>query len=76
MSSATSSVGSVLILQSRYTLTRPFSLTDGCVKAGVKRFAPSEWVVKKFDHMFWYNFKLDARSYLAEVRPTSTNSCR
>ncbi|WYZ44889.1 hypothetical protein EsH8_VIII_000205 [Colletotrichum jinshuiense] len=42
-------------------------LIDASIRAGVKRFAPSEWVTSKFDHMFWYAFKEDARKYLAEV---------
>ncbi|KAK2059595.1 NmrA-like family protein [Colletotrichum caudatum] len=42
-------------------------LIDASIKAGVKRFAPSEWVSSKLDHMFWYNFKGEIRNYLAEV---------
>ncbi|KZL63804.1 putative NmrA-like family protein [Colletotrichum incanum] len=42
-------------------------LIDASIKAGVKRFAPSEWAARKFDHMFWYGFKEEIRNYLAEV---------
>ncbi|KAK6211175.1 NmrA-like family protein [Colletotrichum tabaci] len=42
-------------------------LIDASIKAGVKRFAPSEWAAAKFDHMFWYDFKGETRTYLAEV---------
>ncbi|KAJ0163171.1 hypothetical protein CTA2_3394 [Colletotrichum tanaceti] len=42
-------------------------LIDASIKAGVKRFAPSEWATAKFDHMFWYGFKDEIRTYLAEV---------
>ncbi|KAK2002115.1 NmrA-like family protein [Colletotrichum falcatum] len=42
-------------------------LIDASIKAGVKRFAPSEWATSKFDHMFWYDFKGEVREYLAEV---------
>ncbi|KDN62596.1 putative NmrA-like family protein [Colletotrichum sublineola] len=42
-------------------------LIDASIKAGVKRFAPSEWATSKSDHMFWYGFKDEIRNYLAEV---------
>ncbi|EFQ33916.1 NmrA-like family protein [Colletotrichum graminicola] len=42
-------------------------LIDASIKAGVKRFAPSEWATSKFNHMFWYNFKDKIRKYLMKV---------
>ncbi|RBR24374.1 uncharacterized protein FIESC28_02864 [Fusarium coffeatum] len=33
------------------------NLIDAAVKAGVKRFAPSEWSSSKLDHLPWYDFK-------------------
>ncbi|KAG9196432.1 hypothetical protein G6011_01553 [Alternaria panax] len=43
------------------------NLIDAAVKAGVKRFAPSEWVSAGLDHMDWYTFKGYTRQYLAEL---------
>ncbi|KAM0288446.1 hypothetical protein ACHAO9_007092 [Fusarium lateritium] len=43
------------------------NLIDASVKAGVKRFAPSEWAASKIDHFPWYDFKRSAREYLAEI---------
>ncbi|KAF5664458.1 2-hydroxyisoflavone reductase [Fusarium heterosporum] len=43
------------------------NLIDASVKAGVKRFAPSEWASSKVDHFPWYDFKRAAREYLAEI---------
>ncbi|XPT00445.1 hypothetical protein M3J09_009598 [Ascochyta lentis] len=42
-------------------------LIDASIRAGVKRFAPSEWFSTKFDHMPWYTFKIEARQYLQEI---------
>ncbi|CAG9938621.1 unnamed protein product [Clonostachys rosea f. rosea IK726] len=42
-------------------------LIDASVKAGVRRFAPSEWATSHFDGMHWYSFKNDTRNYLAEL---------
>ncbi|GKU07972.1 hypothetical protein FLAG1_10524 [Fusarium langsethiae] len=42
-------------------------LIDAAVRAGVKRFAPSEWASSKLDHFPWYEFKRVAREYLAEI---------
>ncbi|KAK1984675.1 NmrA-like family protein [Colletotrichum cereale] len=42
-------------------------MIDASIKAGVKRFAPSEWATSKSDHMFWYGYKDEIRAYLAEV---------
>ncbi|RGP73559.1 hypothetical protein FLONG3_6296 [Fusarium longipes] len=42
-------------------------LIDAAVQAGVKRFAPSEWASSKLDHFPWYDFKRQAREYLAEI---------
>ncbi|KAF9871389.1 NmrA-like family protein [Colletotrichum karsti] len=43
------------------------NLVDACIRAGVKRFAPSELAASKFEHMPWYTFKQAARDYLSEV---------
>ncbi|KAF5002483.1 hypothetical protein FGRMN_308 [Fusarium graminum] len=43
------------------------NLIDASIKAGVKRFAPSEWASSKVDHFPWYDFKRAAREYLAEI---------
>ncbi|KAF6798211.1 NmrA-like family protein [Colletotrichum sojae] len=43
------------------------NLIDASLQAGVKRFAPSEWTTTNFDHMFWFNYKIGVRDYLAEV---------
>ncbi|KAF6816170.1 NmrA-like family protein [Colletotrichum musicola] len=43
------------------------SLIDASVRAGVKRFAPSEWASAGFDHMPWYAFKQSARDHLSNL---------
>ncbi|KAK1624400.1 NmrA-like family protein [Colletotrichum phormii] len=43
------------------------NLIDASIKAGVRRFAPSEWGSSKFEHMFWYGFKEETRKYLATI---------
>ncbi|KAM0234860.1 hypothetical protein ACHAPO_006224 [Fusarium lateritium] len=42
-------------------------LIDASIRAGVKRFAPSEWAASKLDHLPWYDFKRETREYLAEI---------
>ncbi|KAF4943578.1 hypothetical protein FGADI_13311 [Fusarium gaditjirri] len=42
-------------------------LIDAAVRAGVKRFAPSEWASSKLDYFPWYDFKRSAREYLKEI---------
>ncbi|KAH7187209.1 hypothetical protein DER44DRAFT_834230 [Fusarium oxysporum] len=42
-------------------------LIDAAVRAGVKRFAPSEWASSNLDYFPWYDFKRSAREYLAEL---------
>ncbi|PVI04216.1 NAD(P)-binding protein [Periconia macrospinosa] len=42
-------------------------LINAAVKAGVKRYAPSEWASSGFDHMPWYEGKAKIREYLAEL---------
>ncbi|RSL62015.1 hypothetical protein CEP53_004888 [Fusarium sp. AF-6] len=42
-------------------------LIDASVKAGVKRFAPSEWATSGLAHAFWYAFKAETRRYLADL---------
>ncbi|KAK1756298.1 hypothetical protein QBC47DRAFT_451855 [Echria macrotheca] len=43
------------------------NLIDAAVRAGVKRFAPSEWATSSLHHMPWYQAKADIRAYLAEL---------
>ncbi|KXH69028.1 NmrA-like family protein [Colletotrichum salicis] len=43
------------------------NLIDASIKAGVRRFAPSEWGSSKFEYMFWYGFKEETRKYLATI---------
>ncbi|KAM7185875.1 hypothetical protein V8F33_012141 [Rhypophila sp. PSN 637] len=44
------------------------NLIDASVKAGVRRFAPSEWVGARMDHMPWVEHgKQDIRNYLKEL---------
>ncbi|KAM0474226.1 hypothetical protein ACHAP7_007913 [Fusarium lateritium] len=50
------------------------NLIDASVKAGVKRFAPSEWAASKIDHFPWYDFKRSAREYLAEINKDKKSS--
>ncbi|KAJ5100296.1 hypothetical protein N7456_006348 [Penicillium angulare] len=42
-------------------------LIDASVKAGVKRFAPSEWASNGLAHMSWYGFKETTRQYLKDL---------
>ncbi|KAF7185533.1 Oxidoreductase BOA1 [Pseudocercospora fuligena] len=43
------------------------NLINAAIKAGVKRFAPSEWVGSGLQHMEWYWGKQAIRDYLAEI---------
>ncbi|KAK4142456.1 uncharacterized protein C8A04DRAFT_38252 [Dichotomopilus funicola] len=43
------------------------SLIDAAVRAGVRRFAPSEWASSSFEHMPWNDGKAVIREYLAEL---------
>lgn len=43
------------------------NLINASITAGVKRFAPSEWASSGIQHMSWYSFKGETRSYLAEI---------
>ncbi|KAF2438273.1 NAD(P)-binding protein, partial [Karstenula rhodostoma CBS 690.94] len=42
-------------------------LIDAAVRAGVQRFAPSEWGPSKLDHLDWYAYKGATREYLKEI---------
>ncbi|KAG7288283.1 hypothetical protein NEMBOFW57_007814 [Staphylotrichum longicolle] len=42
------------------------ALIDASIEAGVKRIAPSEWALAKFDNLDWYHNKLVIREYLKE----------
>ncbi|KAJ5722024.1 hypothetical protein N7488_000059 [Penicillium malachiteum] len=43
------------------------NLIDASVNAGVKRFAPSEWVSSGLAHLSWYAFKDATRKYLKDL---------
>ncbi|KAK4199963.1 NAD(P)-binding protein [Triangularia verruculosa] len=43
------------------------NLIDAAVRAGVRRFAPSEWATSSFEHLPWYTGKAEIREYLAEL---------
>jgi len=38
--------------------------SNAAVRAGVQRFAPSEWTSSSFDHMAWYAGKIEIRELL------------
>ncbi|KAJ5709555.1 hypothetical protein N7493_009846 [Penicillium malachiteum] len=44
-----------------------FNLIDASLEAGVKRFAPSEWVSSGLAHLSWYAFKDATRKYLKDL---------
>ena len=62
-------------------------LIDASIRAGVTRFAPSEWVSyvntdfasvsanegcsARFDHLSWYSFKAETRQYLEDINKDS-----
>ncbi|KAM0558096.1 hypothetical protein ACHAPJ_005263 [Fusarium lateritium] len=59
---------SFMSVQPGGTAARPQeNLIDASVRAGVKRFAPSEWSSAGLDNLPWYNFKKGAREYLAKI---------
>ncbi|KAH8887614.1 NAD(P)-binding protein [Thozetella sp. PMI_491] len=43
------------------------NLIDAAVRAGVKRYAPSEWASSSFEHMPWYAGKAGIRDYLRQL---------
>ncbi|KAK6512592.1 hypothetical protein TWF481_001476 [Arthrobotrys musiformis] len=43
------------------------NLIDAAVKAGVKRYAPSEWATSSLDYLPWYDNKREIRSYLENL---------
>ncbi|TLD20485.1 hypothetical protein PspLS_08683 [Pyricularia sp. CBS 133598] len=43
------------------------NLIDAAIQAGVKRFAPSEWLGWNLDPVPWYQYKKAMREYLKEV---------
>ncbi|KAK4172669.1 hypothetical protein QBC36DRAFT_349385 [Triangularia setosa] len=43
------------------------NVIDASVRAGVRRFAPSEWATSSFEHLSWYAGKAEIREYLAEL---------
>ncbi|KAL2866187.1 NAD(P)-binding protein [Aspergillus lucknowensis] len=42
-------------------------LITAAVRAGVKRFAPSEWASSSLENLPWYGYKAEIRRYLAEL---------
>ncbi|KAH6680007.1 hypothetical protein F5X68DRAFT_244988 [Plectosphaerella plurivora] len=47
------------------------NLIDAAVKAGVVRYAPSEWATSSVVHMPWYARKAEIREYLKELNRDS-----
>ncbi|KAF1829889.1 NAD(P)-binding protein [Decorospora gaudefroyi] len=43
------------------------NLIDASIKAGVKRFAPSEWASAGLEHLSWYVYKGATRRYLEDI---------
>ncbi|KAK3939634.1 NAD(P)-binding protein [Diplogelasinospora grovesii] len=43
------------------------NLINAAVKAGVRRYAPSEWASSSFEYMPWYAGKAEIRQYLADT---------
>ncbi|KAF7591407.1 hypothetical protein BBP40_001568 [Aspergillus hancockii] len=43
------------------------NLIDAAVRAGVKRFAPSEWGSSGLENLSWYAYKAETRRYLEEL---------
>ncbi|KAH8170274.1 nmrA-like family protein [Sarocladium implicatum] len=43
------------------------ALIQATIKAGVKRYAPSEWGTSGADHMPWFDGKVEIRQYLADL---------
>ncbi|RVD86156.1 uncharacterized protein DFL_004446 [Arthrobotrys flagrans] len=43
------------------------NLIDASVKAGVKRYAPSEWATSSLDYLPWYDGKGEIRKYLQDL---------
>ncbi|KAJ5587757.1 uncharacterized protein N7459_003522 [Penicillium hispanicum] len=58
---------SFVITQSDPASTAQKNLIDAAVRAGVKRFAPSEWATSSLENMSWYAYKGETRRYLAEL---------
>ncbi|KAK7185569.1 NmrA-like family protein [Paraphaeosphaeria sporulosa] len=42
-------------------------LIDAAIRAGVQRFAPSEWASSKLDYTDWYAYKGATREYLQKI---------
>ncbi|KAF2160733.1 hypothetical protein M409DRAFT_28870 [Zasmidium cellare ATCC 36951] len=58
---------SFITTQSDTDNTAQKNLIDAAIRAGVKRFAPSEWATSSFEHMPWYQGKGVIRQYLQEI---------
>ncbi|KAK3696623.1 hypothetical protein LTR37_017876 [Vermiconidia calcicola] len=43
------------------------NLVDASIRAGVMRFAPSEWALLHLEHTPWYAGKIETRKYLEQV---------
>ncbi|KAK4151995.1 hypothetical protein C8A00DRAFT_16647 [Chaetomidium leptoderma] len=58
---------SFIVAHSDLGNTSQKNLIDAAVRAGVRRFAPSEWASSRFDHMPWYDGKAEMREYLKNL---------
>ncbi|KAF7166899.1 hypothetical protein CNMCM5623_000436 [Aspergillus felis] len=61
---------SFVVIQDDPRSTAQKNLIDAAVRAGVKRFAPSEWAT--LEHMRWYAYKEETRRYLEELNRQQT----
>ncbi|KAK6349371.1 hypothetical protein TWF730_010118 [Orbilia blumenaviensis] len=48
------------------------NLIDAAIKAGVKRYAPSEWATSSLEYLPWYEGKGEIRNYLEELNKDKT----
>ncbi|KAJ5819973.1 hypothetical protein N7474_005564 [Penicillium riverlandense] len=63
---------SFVVIQDDPTSAVQKNLIDAAVRAGVKRFAPSEWATSGLENMRWYAYKGETRRYLAELNSDTT----
>ncbi|KAJ5281337.1 hypothetical protein N7478_006709 [Penicillium angulare] len=61
---------SFIVITDDPSSTTQKNLIDAAVRAGVKRFAPSEWAT--LEYMPWYAFKDETRQYLEELNREHT----
>jgi len=51
------------------------NLIAASVQAGARRYAPSEWIGSRFEHISWYQGKLEIRELLAGINKDDKVSC-